>query len=276
MHQDFCFHIHTARCGHADKKMVDEDTILQFAENGYKSISFTDHSPWKEFLNSYNPGHAMEWNQKEEYFKSIRSLSEKYKDRIEVLAGMEMEYIPQYMDEMKEIVSESDIVVIGEHFTYCDENGYTSLHKSGFVPNEKELDFYANALVSSCEKGFASILAHPDLFMIHKTEFGKKEEEITHRICKAAEKYNVPLEINLCLIAKNRFFESTKITYPCRAFWEIAKNYNIKVLYGLDYHGYFPVKFAETNYNEADEILGKEIISKLNFVDKNQIRRLHS
>lgn len=251
--------------------MKDENTLLGFADCGYKSIAFTDHSPFKDFLNPFNPGHAMEWDEKESYFKSIRDLSEKYKDRIEVFAGMEMEFIPGHLEEMKEITEQSDILVLGQHFTYSKERGYTCFHEKGFVPNDEELDFYASAIESAFENGFPTILAHPDLYMIHKTEFGKREADIAHRICQAAEKFDIPLEINLCQIGRYYYLGKCKIMYPWRDFWEIASQYNLKVLYGLDYHGYYRIEDAERSYDHADKIIGEDIISKLNFIQKDQI-----
>lgn len=271
--QDFCFHIHTARCGHADKSLTDETILQSFIEAGFKSIAFTDHNPWKTFLEPFNPGHAMEWSEKTEYLNSIRTLSKKYKDKIEVLTGFEMEYLPEYKDEMDELRADSDIIVSGQHFLFSKEvNGYERIHKHGFIPDSDEMDTYADLVIGCCKDGYADILAHPDLYMIYKDKFGKDEERIAHRICAAAELYKVPIEINMCLACKNRFFKTCDIAYPRAEFWKVATQYNVKTLYGLDYHGHFnPAKFSEM-LDEVNKIIGDKTLEKLNFCTRQDIK----
>lgn len=41
------------------------------------------------------------------------------------------------------------------------------------------------------------IIAHPDVYMLSRKNFGNIEEKVANMICKSAEKYNLPLEINL-------------------------------------------------------------------------------
>lgn len=271
--QDFCFHIHTARCGHADTTLQDETTIQAFIEAGFTSIAFTDHNPWKTFLRPFNPGHAMEWSEKDEYLKSIRSLSEKYKDKIEVLTGFEMEYLPEYKDEMDELRSDSDIIVSGQHFLYSKAvNGYERIHKRDFIPDGDEMDNYADLLEGCCKDGYADILAHPDLYMIYKDKFGKEEERIAHRICATAEQYKVPIEINLCQVCKNAFAIPCQITYPRKEFWEVATHYNVKTLYGLDFHGHCRPSIFPPMMEEVNKIIGDKILGKLNFCTRQDIK----
>ena len=101
-------------------------------------------------------------------------------------------------------------------------------------------------------------------------------------ICKASEKYNIPLEINLNNIFQRTYNENRilnnlpleeqrkkliNVQYPRKEFWEIASNYDVKVLYGIDahYRGQIPV------WNElvqlANEMIGEETICKLNFIE---------
>jgi len=260
--QDYCFHIHTPRCGHADANLWEADIARLFYEAGFKTIAFTDHNPWKTFLDKY-PHHAMRWDQMYEYIDSIHNLAKEYEGKMKILTGFECEYIPELSEEMAEIKRNSEIVVSGQHFTRSSNGEYISMHKRGFVPNSYELDFYAKCLVHVCETKFANILAHPDLYMIHKTEFGKKEEETAHKICQAAEKYNVPVEINLCMASKKYLNMPDEITYPHGGFWNIAKEYNLTTVVGLDFHGYTnPNKFEEIE-KLAFDVIGEDILSKL-------------
>ena len=100
---------------------------------------------------------------------------------------------------------------------------------------------------------------------------------------KSAEKYNIPLEINLndifCStyhengILNNEPIEKQKaklknVSYPCREFWKIALEYNIKVLYGIDDHHRGQVLVWNELLELAKDIIGEETINKLNFIEE--------
>ena len=57
-----------------------------------------------------------------------------------------------------------------------------------------------------------------------------------------------------------------KIAYPCKEFWEVVSNYNIKVLYGLDTHHRGQILLWNELIELSHKILGKELIEKLNFI----------
>ena len=46
--QNFNYHTHTYRCGHADDTMKDEDFVKEATDKGFKKIAFTDHAPNKD------------------------------------------------------------------------------------------------------------------------------------------------------------------------------------------------------------------------------------
>lgn len=266
MKQDFCFHIHTPRCGHADVNMPDDVIARSFYEAGFKEIAFTDHNPWKTFMPE-RVNHCMKWSQKDEYVSSIRSLAEQYNGKMKILTGFEMEYVPDCKDEMDELKSDSDILIIGQHITRATDGTYIRMHQKGYAPNDFEMDFYADCLENACKDKYANILAHPDLYMIHKTEFGKKEAELAHRICEIAVNYNVPLEINLCTLSEAKFYRQVPISYPRREFWEIAARYkDLKVLFGLDFHGHFQACEMDGIIDDAVKVIGENTISKLNLI----------
>lgn len=72
--------------------------------------------------------------------------------------------------------------------------------------------------------------------MLARNTFGKTESEVANIICKAAEEYDNPLEINLSAPARFVIGKKKKVVYPYKEFWEIASKYNIRVLYGVDAH----------------------------------------
>lgn len=276
--QNFNYHTHTYRCGHADLSMEDEDYIKEYIKMGFKKIAFTDHCPQKNKIDK-RTDMRMDYSQKNEYIDSVKKLKEKYKGKIEIEVGFETEYLPGEEENIKQLKKETDKIILGQHFIY-DENKKLKIFGADDFEDE-ELIKYARYIEKAMELGIPDIIAHPDIYMFRRKEFGKIEEETAEIICRASEKYKIPLEINLCkifrkLFAPNRIIieipekekkEKIKtITYPCKKFWEIASKYNIKVLYGIDAHYKGQILLFPELINYANEIIGEKTIKKLNFV----------
>ena len=272
MLQDFCFHIHTPRCGHAEN-LTDREIAGMFLSKGFRSIAFTDHAPWNN-LETF-PGHK-NWmlpEEKKGYLESIGKLSEEFSDRMEILSGFEMEYFPCWPDEMSLMRSESQIIVLGQHYCFNPDSGkYTRIHMPRFIPTDQDLEGYCFLIEEACRQGIADIVAHPDLFMLQIDIFGKKQEEISHRICEAALRAGIPIEINLTQIARNSFQKKIPVKYPCREFWEIASQYNARTLIGIDFHYTSQLEHYEETVAEARKMLGEGIWNRLDFCTREDVR----
>lgn len=248
--QNFNYHTHTYRCHHADQDLSDEEYVQDFIKAGVKKIAFTDHCPEKNKIDK-REDMRMDYKQKDEYLTSIRILKEKYADKIEIESGFEVEYLPGEEENIRELKEISDKLILGQHFIYDDNKNLKIFGADNF--NDKEIIRYAEYIERAIELGIPDLIAHPDIYMFKRNGFGKIEKEACERICKVAEKYEIPLEINLMRIFRATFFENkiinndsmekqkeklktAVITYPCKDFWKIVSEHNIKVLYGLDAH----------------------------------------
>lgn len=278
--QKFNYHSHTYRCGHADLDMKDEEYVEEYIKMGFKKIAFTDHCPEKNEIDKRH-NMRMKYSQKDEYLNSIKSLKEKYADRIQIETGFEIEYLPGEEENIKELKEQSDKIILGQHFIY-DDNKNLKIFNGGAHFTDKELIRYAEYIEKAMELNIPEIIAHPDTYMVGREEFREIEEKVANIICKSAEKYNIPLEINLAQIFNKTFYENKKLNheplekqkeklwrvpYPCKGFWEVAKNYNIKVLYGIDVHHREQILLWKELVELANEIIGKETIEKLNFIE---------
>lgn len=279
--QNFNYHTHTYRCSHADLDLTDEEYILDFIKMGFKKMAFTDHCPEKNVIDA-RPNIRMEYNQKDEYLENIKKLKEKYADKIEILSGFEVEYLPGEEENLKELKSESDKIILGQHFIYNNDKSDLLIFGShNFTDNE--LTKYANYIEEAMKLHIPDIIAHPDIYMLTRKNFGDIESKVANIICSAAEKYNIPLEINLNNIFNRTYYENKKlnnlpideqrkklstVTYPCKSFWEIASNYNIKVLYGIDAHHRGHILLWNELLELAKDVIGNETIKKLNFIEE--------
>ena len=105
--QTFNYHTHTYRCGHADLNLKDEEYVEEFIKMGFHKIAFTDHCPQKNKIDVRN-NIRMQYSQRKEYLESIRQLKEKYKGKIQIESGYEVEYLPGEEDNIRELKQETD------------------------------------------------------------------------------------------------------------------------------------------------------------------------
>lgn len=275
--QNFNYHSHTYRCGHADIDMKDEDYIKEYVKLGIKKIAFTDHSP---LALDKRPNIRMDYSEKDEYLNSINKLKQKYNDIIEIENGFEVEYLPGEEKNLFILKSESDKIILGQHFIYDDENNLKTFRNKF---SSLELKKYAQYIDKALELGIPDIIAHPDLFLKNSKTFTQTESEISHMICKSAEKYGIPLEINLSDVFEKIFYkdkifndlsisearkEINNVRYPNANFWRIASNYNVKVLYGIDAHHKRQIMLFNKLIQLSNEIIGNDTIKKLQFVNE--------
>lgn len=264
--QKFNYHTHTYRCGHADKNMLDEEYVLEFINKGFKTIAFSDHCPQREIIDKRN-NMRMKYSEMEEYLKSINYLKEKYRDKIKIESGFEVEYLPGMEDYLFELKKRTDKILLGQHFIYDNNNKDLKIFRWHDF-NDYDLIKYAKYIEEAMKLGIPSIVVHPDLYMLGRNRFGDIERRVAEIICDAAEKYNVPLEINLtegCLSLVNLDYH---ISYPCKEFWDVASKYKIRVLYGIDAHFKEQIRYYEDSIQVVNELIGEDIICKLNFVDE--------
>ena len=100
----YIFHVHSYRCGHAEN-VKDEEYVLAAIEKGAEQIIFTDHAPFIGDPYGYRMPYAM----LEDYLSVTTSLKEKYKDKIEVNIGMEIEYLPSKKGYYEELLERKEV-----------------------------------------------------------------------------------------------------------------------------------------------------------------------
>lgn len=278
--QNFNYHTHTERCGHAEKDYGDEEYVKEAFERGIKFFAFTDHIPFMRAKDT-KVNVRMSYDEIDEYLQSIVKLKDKYKGIMNIETGFEFEYIPEELEHILKIKNVVDKMVLGQHFVF-DDQGKIKYFSSKQDMTDKEMIQYVCLISKALECRLPDIIAHPDLFLKYRKKFGEKEEFITREICKLAQKYQVPMEINLNEVyreyvkAKEELTEGTeieqielaktRIRYPNKKFWKILSEYNIKVLFGIDAHLKGQILNNEISYKIANEILG-ETMENLNFVD---------
>ena len=253
---DYNYHTHTSRCGHATGS--DEEYVKCAMEAGIKYLGFSDHT---SFI--FPDGHEDNWrvplSEAENYVKSINSLREKYREKVEIIVGFEMEYYSEYFDQMLNIARKygAEYLILAQHFIHSQyPNGVGSV---GPTDSEEHLSCYVDEVIQGMKTGFFSYVAHPDLVCFT----GDDEVYRKHitRLCMASKELNIPLEINLLGIRYNKH-------YPDEKFWQIVGEIGAPVTIGYDAH-------ASENFLDTDQLdKANELIKKfnLNYIGKPFIR----
>lgn len=99
-------HIHTQYCLHGSKDNM-EDYVEEAIKYALDEMSFTEHLPLPKNFEDPSPlkDSAMEIEKIEEYLKEGQLLQEKYKDKIKINIGVEVDYIEGYEKGIKELLN---------------------------------------------------------------------------------------------------------------------------------------------------------------------------
>lgn len=241
---NYNFHTHTFRCNHA--KGIPEEYIQRAIENGIEYMGFSEHFPYI-CRDGFEARYRLPVSQLKEYFEELYLLRAKYADKISIKIGFELEYYPEYFDEMlKNAISYgAEYLILGQHF--LNEEHPDGVYAMTPSDSEDNLKVYADRVIAGIRSGVFTYIAHPDLFNYTGEEAIFCRE--MRRICKASAEYNIPLEINFLGIRGNR-------NYPNNIFWEIAGEEGCPVTFGFDAHDTLSA-YDSASLEKANDIVKK-------------------
>ncbi len=252
---DYNYHTHTQRCRHATG--TEEEYILTAIKNGIKYMGFSEHSPFA-YPDGYESGFRLPVSEMDDYILTVRNLRDKYKDKIEIVIGFEMEYYPLYFSKMLDIVRGigAEYLILGQHYNNTDHGSEGRIAEPS--SSEERLKEYVERVVEAIKSGVFSYVAHPDVLNFT----GEKSiyENEMRKICQASREYNIPLEINFLGIREGRH-------YPSETFWKLAGKEKSPVTFGFDSHS------PEYAFDGDSYIVAKEIVKKykLNYIGKPKL-----
>lgn len=229
------YHTHTARCMHATG--TDRDYVEAAIKAGMKTLGFADHAP-----QVFPHGHVSPWRMPPqglaEYVASLTALKEEYRGRIDILIGLETEYLPDLFDDFKRLIDGSGIeYLILSHHAYGNEYDLRypaghpmagkAVHAFHRTDSEEQLNAYVEREIAGMRTGMFSYVAHPDglQFIGDPVVYCRQ----MRRLCEEAKALDLPLEINLLGLHEGRH-------YPAERFWDIAAEVGNTAIIGCDAH----------------------------------------
>ncbi len=227
----YVFHVHTSRCGHASEE-TEEEYVLEAIRQGAKTIVFTDHVPF--------PGddipYRMRMDEMDDYVDALEFLRAKYKDKIDVMIGWEVEYLPSFHGYIKQLREDDrfDLLILGQHLYELAPGDYDLNHPEEELPP----DYIGRmeASIAGTATGLFDIIAHPDRSFQFETVWTKDMERLSKQLIEVAEKTDTILEKNLeSMRRENSYWEE---------FWNMVPD-SIRTVTGCDAHSVDTLRLVE-------------------------------
>lgn len=253
-----CLHTHTEFC---DGIGTVDEYCKSALDRGLISVGFSAHAPLPPSLEIDSNWH-LSMSKLEEYRDAVLTAKEKWRNRIDVFLGLEVDFIPGYispsddffqklgMDYMigsvhcvlpasadlhwaREKYGNELLCIDGtdEQFAYLIEHGFNG-------SAQKLVEAYYDSVRALCESGGFTILGHADLIL--KNNFGnrffsKHETWYNDAIKKVADTIrgkDIIVEVNTGGMIRGR----TSEPYPHLEFLKLLRGAGVKVTVNSDAH----------------------------------------
>lgn len=244
-------HIHTYFCPHGTKDSF-EDYIEKAISLGFEEISFTEHAPLPDGFVDTTPTQdsAMCADMLDLYFENIQIQKEKYKGKIKINCGLEVDFIEGYENEIKKalnsIGSKLDDAILSVHFLknggkydcldYSPQHFEQMIYEYGSVEKiyEKYYETIQMSITSDLGIYKPSRIGH--ITLVHKFQnrfpYSGNEKPILAHILELIKKYGCSLDYNGAGTAKPLCREP----YPPNWIIQKAIQLQIPLVYGSDAH----------------------------------------
>lgn len=260
------YHTHTYLCKHAIGDV--EDYVTRAIELQYSTIAITDHGPFSDQLAQMVHSRRMSLKEYYDiYLPNLQKVKQIYCKEIEVLSGIEIEYLPALSTLYPLFLHDLDLMILGQHYIVDDDGTYKSVYAH---LTSRQIEIYANTIVEAIETKMFPILAHPEIYTWDRDTFDTDCFEAAEKIIDAAVKHNVILEINANGIRNAIYFKKVleggnDFPYPRRAFWQMAKAKGAKIIINDDAHA--PNRMYDEYTKLAYQFAAEERIDLLEKVD---------
>jgi len=217
-------HNHTTLCNHAEGTI--DEYILQAIKNGTRIFGFSEHAPM-----DFDPKYRIGFEQMSEYESAILDAKEKYKDKIEILLGYEVDYLKGHMDE-RVLNANVDYLIGSVHF--IDEWGFDNPEFIGRYEHEDIDEIwqkYFDAIEKMASSRLFDIVGHLDLIKVFKFMPNKNILDIAKNALKAIKESDMVLEVNMAGYRK-----PVKEPYPSLEILQEAYRLDIPITFASDAH----------------------------------------
>lgn len=225
------YHTHNERCRHAF------GSVWDYAKEAYGKqfdiIGMSDHLPYKDC----DYGYRMDYWELDDYIEDVKKVASYYEGKMKVLLSFEAEYLERYNEYYEELltVRGAQYLVLGQHFY---DGGNNTVRYTYQMEHSGDYIQYANTLSKAMKTGYFSILAHPDIFMVHDFGWDDNCRKAADIIVDAATATGTIIELNGNGVrrGKDNFSDAYRYPYPHEKFFEVVSNARLPVMINSDCH----------------------------------------
>ena len=235
------YHSH---CSFCDGRAPFEEFVKEAISQGFYSYGVSSHAPLP-----FPTQWTMEWGQMEAYLDEFKNLRSKYADEIELYVGLEIDYLNEESNPSVARFTELplDYRIGSVHLLYDAAGEVVDIDCSPAVFKERVdrhfngdvlrvVRMYFDRLFRMVELGGFDILGHADKMHYNASCYhpGLLDEPWYEALMK--DYFSLVASRGYLVEINTKAYDSLGTFYPNSRYWELMKEYQIKVLVNSDAH----------------------------------------
>lgn len=235
------YHSH---CSFCDGRAPFEEFVKEAISQGFYSYGVSSHAPLP-----FPTQWTMEWEQMEAYLDEFKNLRSKYADEIELYVGLEIDYLNEESNPSVARFTELplDYRIGSVHLLYDAAGEVVDIDCSPAVFKERVdrhfngdvlrvVRMYFDRLFRMVELGGFDILGHADKMHYNASCYhpGLLDEPWYEALMK--DYFSLVASRGYLVEINTKAYDSLGTFYPNSRYWELMKEYQIKVLVNSDAH----------------------------------------
>lgn len=235
------YHSH---CSFCDGRAPLEEFVKEAIRQGFYSYGVSSHAPLP-----FPTQWTMEWGQMEAYLDEFKNLRQKYADEIELYVGLEIDYLNEESNPSVARFTELplDYRIGSVHLLYDAAGEVVDIDCSPAVFKERVdrhfngdvlrvVRMYFDRLFRMVELGGFDILGHADKMHYNASCYhpGLLDEPWYEALMK--DYFSLVASRGYLVEINTKAYDSLGTFYPNSRYWELMKEYQIKILVNSDAH----------------------------------------
>ena len=235
------YHSH---CSFCDGRAPFEEFVKEAIRQGFYSYGVSSHAPLP-----FPTQWTMEWGQMETYLDEFKNLRSKYADEIELYVGLEIDYLNEESNPSVARFTELplDYRIGSVHLLYDAAGEVVDIDCSPAVFKERVdrhfngdvlrvVRMYFDRLFRMVELGGFDVLGHADKMHYNASCYhpGLLDEPWYEALMK--DYFSLVASRGYLVEINTKAYDSLGTFYPNSRYWELMKEYQIKVLVNSDAH----------------------------------------
>ena len=235
------YHSH---CSFCDGRAPFEEFVKEAIRQGFYSYGVSSHAPLP-----FPTQWTMEWGQMEAYLDEFKNLRSKYADEIELYVGLEIDYLNEESNPSVARFTELplDYRIGSVHLLYDAAGEVVDIDCSPAVFKERVdrhfngdvlrvVRMYFDRLFRMVELGGFDILGHADKMHYNASCYhpGLLDEPWYEALMK--DYFSLVASRGYLVEINTKAYDSLGTFYPNSRYWELMKEYQIKILVNSDAH----------------------------------------